>query len=832
MIENERNEANLDEHRESTIESAKIRKKKLIDARQAQTSIKMYDSLPCGVVQFVLYPKPRLVAMNRTAMEIYDCEVDTNSIDIYDLFFTMDKNDQRKMYKFMEDLVKKGGTVSYERSFYLKNGTLRWVNVSMNFIVDAEEEELIQAVLVDITATKIQQVDREKHLWIEHQALETALCSAYQLIIRGDLNQDTCETYTNQESVARTPVNGRLSDVIYAISKGIAPVYQEEFLKLFSPASILRAFQAGKWEIFAEQQFCGKDRHEHWMAIHCMRVEIANTDSLMCMLLFKLLDSEKSEKAKQDQLLRDALASAQSASQAKSDFLSRMSHDIRTPMNAIIGMSTIGQLKIDERETVLNCFSKIDASSRYLLSLINDILDMSKIESGKLVLSSLRFDFVQMIDQVDTIIYPQANDAGIAYEVYHQEPLNRYYIGDSLRINKILMNLLSNALKFTPVGGRISLRIREQRRSNSIAWMEFIVEDTGIGMSKQFLGHLFQPFEQERSDMARNKVGTGLGLAIVANIVQIMGGTITVKSEQNKGTTFTCLIPLHLVEEDKNKSDQDQDKTKELLHGLCVLIVDDEEIVGIQVSAIMKNLGAEACWVDSGPKAVDIVKKAKTNNTHYDVALIDWKMPDMDGIETARQIRKIVGPNTTIIIISAYDWSTMETEARAAGVDYFIAKPLFQSTLSETLMHINREQHQVVEPPKVAPLEKWAGKRLLLVEDNELNMEIAVSLLEMHEFVVESASNGQEALEAFQKNAPNFYDAILMDVRMPVMDGLNATKAIRSLPRADAKTIPIIAMSANAFEEDKIVAFEAGMNGYIVKPIELNALLAEMKKLF
>lgn len=391
-------------------------------------------------------------------------------------------------------------------------------------------------------------------------------------------------------------------------------------------------------------------------------------------------------------------------------------------------------------------------------------------------------------------------------------------------MNQILMNLLSNAMKFTHSGGNIILGIREVRRSNSIANLEFTISDTGVGMTEDFMKKLYQPFEQESSDIARNQTGSGLGLSIVHNLVQLMRGTIQVKSDVGKGTSFRVEIPLGLAEDDA-KEENDR-KSKELLRGLSVLIVDDDSIVGEQASMILSNIGAKSIWVDSGQRAIEEVETALTNECLFDLALIDWKMPDMDGVETTRRIRELTGPNTMIIIISAYDWSMIEAEAKAAGADYFIAKPLFKATLYDTLIQLQITHNE----PEVKKGYHLNGQRVLLVEDNVLNMEIAKSLLEMHQMEVDTAEDGAEALEKFQSMPENYYLAILMDIRMPVMNGLDAARSIRGLLRKDAGAIPIIAMSANAFDEDKNQAFEAGMNGYLVKPVDVDKLFQTLEK--
>ena len=440
-------------------------------------------------------------------------------------------------------------------------------------------------------------------------------------------------------------------------------------------------------------------------------------------------------------------------------------------------------------------------------------------------LSQEYFDFAGLIEDIDQIVYPQAREKNIRYEIYHEEPLDQHYVGDPLRVKQILLNLLSNALKFTPTDGMIQVNIKEQKRTNGFSYIRFCVRDSGIGMSKEFCSRIFQPFEQESPETARNNVGSGLGLSIVYNLVQLMGGTIEVESEKHKGAVFTVIIPLRLVEDDEQK--ERQRKQQELLNGLAVLVVDDDPAVGGQCIEILKDAGANPVWVDSGFKALEEVGHRLGQGTYYDIALIDWQMPDMDGVETARQIRSLVGPDTTIIMISAYDWDFIEEDARKAGVDCFIPKPLFRNSLFGAFAGAVKGSRPVEEKAEKPDFDNC---RILLAEDNELNREIAKTLLKMHGMEVDAAQNGQEAFELFEENGQDYYQAVLMDIRMPVMDGLGATRAIRGLDRPDAGRIPILAMTANAFEEDRIAAMKAGMTGYLVKPLDIEMVLDEIRK--
>lgn len=792
--------------------------------RQADFLTQLYNTIPSGIIQLSTEPSHKIYYANRCAWEIYGYNEEDflrNKRDTFDLIL----KEENQHYRIIFDGLKcTGDKASYEREGIRKDGTRYWISVYMERLINANGVEVIQAVLNDITENKQLSREREQGQLLENQILRAAIFTAYPLIMKINLTQNTYDCLTTGHFIMQHDAQGAYNEMVDKVHTLIYPSYREEYRRTFERAGMLKRFESGSHDIYSELRQMGDDGKYHWIATHVIFVDNPYDDDILAIMLFRVLDEQRAEKARQEQLLRDTLAAAESANNAKSDFLSRMSHDIRTPMNAIIGMSTIGQLKIDDKSRMLDCFQKIDASSRYLLALINDILDMSKIERGKMVLANSRFDFTDFIKNLTEVIYPQSVMRGIDFEVHHVEPLEHFYIGDSLRLNQILMNLISNALKFTRSGGNIFLGVQEVRRSEGSAVLEFTVSDTGVGMSEDFMKKLYQPFEQENTDMARNQTGSGLGLSIVQNLVQLMRGSIQVESTLGKGTSFKVEIPLGVTDDDAHE-DSDR-KSKELLKGISVLIVDDDSIVGEQASMILSNIGARSVWVDSGQRAVEEVETALTNESLFDIALIDWKMPDMDGVVTTRKIRELTGQNTMIIIISAYDWSTIETEAKAAGADYFIPKPLFKSTLYDTLLQL-QITHKEPEAKKGYHLN---GQHVLLVEDNALNMEIAKSLLELHKIVVDTAENGAEALEKFQSMPENYYLAVLMDIRMPVMNGLDAARAIRSVQKKDAGTIPIIAMSANAFDEDKALAFEAGMNGYLVKPVDVDKLFHTLEK--
>lgn len=537
-----------------------------------------------------------------------------------------------------------------------------------------------------------------------------------------------------------------------------------------------------------------------------------------------LEQQEKEREAERNrQIIKDALTAAEQASRAKSDFLSRMSHEIRTPMNAVIGMTTIAAASLDNRDKLTDCLGKIGLSSRYLLSLINDILDMSRIESGKVSIINEEFDFRSFVEGISSLIYPQAKNKNIVFDLNIEGVVDERYRGDPLRLNQVLINILSNALKFTPEWHSVHLSIRETRRVRDRAYLQFIVRDTGIGMEKGLLTRIFEPFEQGGASISHSYGGSGLGLAISSNLVSLMNGHISVSSTPGVGSEFVVELPLLTVPDNTPKQDVS-------LEDIRVLVVDDDLVTCEHTTLILNRIGVDAEYVTSGKAAVTRVKSALQRHTCYNIALVDWKMPDMDGVETARSIRRIVGPDTLVIIMSAYDWTEIEARAREAGVDFFISKPIFQSVVQDVLLKATRRRQSAATLP--VQKEDFAGRRILLVEDNEINMEIARTLLEFRNASVDGACNGQQAVEMFRSSPPNHYDAVLMDVRMPVMDGIAATQAIRGLNRADAATVPILAMTANAFAEDIEQSRKAGMNEHLAKPIEPETLYARLTSYF
>lgn len=530
------------------------------------------------------------------------------------------------------------------------------------------------------------------------------------------------------------------------------------------------------------------------------------------------------EEERQRQALEDAYQIAKIANSAKTDFLSSMSHDIRTPMNAIVGMASIAQAHINFPEKVSDCLHKIKISSRHLLSLINEVLDMSKIESGKIDLMLEDVNLPELIDDVSDMCRALIDEKQQDFSIVIGRIKHEKVVADGDRLKQIFMNLISNAVKYTPRGGQISLVINElDSLILDKGRFEFKFYDNGIGMSEDFLPHIFEPFSRAEDTRINKIQGTGLGMAITENIVNMMNGTIEVESQLGKGTIFTVSIPLQLqLEEEENE---------EKLVGQSVLVVDDDQIVCESAVMLINELGMRGEWVLSGMEALERVTHAHNIDKGYFAVIIDWKMPDMDGLETVKAIREKLDENVPIIIVSAYDLSDIEEEFTRAGADAFITKPLFKSKILHVLsLFCTSEILNSKEDILREHYSDICGSRILLVEDNELNREIAEELLSMKGVLVESAANGEEALKIYNTSPEYYYTAILMDIQMPVMNGYEATKHIRQLKREDVKSIPIIALTANVFFDDIIQAQRAGMNDHIAKPIDIDNLTSILEK--
>ena len=536
------------------------------------------------------------------------------------------------------------------------------------------------------------------------------------------------------------------------------------------------------------------------------------------------VSQEKKAEIESHKALKDAYRAAENASRAKTEFLSNMSHDIRTPMNAIVGLTAIAGANIESQDRVVECLGKITKSSRHLLGLINEVLDMARIESGRISLAEEDFSLPELVDNLLTLTKPAIDEHHHQLEVRIEHIEHEAVCGDSLRIQQVFVNLMSNAVKYTPDGGNITLTIKEKPNGFSeLGYYEFSIEDNGIGMTPEFQKIMFEPFSRADDHRTTKVQGTGLGMAIARNIVNLMNGDIQVESAPNKGTKITVTVYLKLQENEKEQE-------KELLD-LPVLVVDDDKTCCESTVATLQEIGIEGEWVLTGKEAVERCAARHKTGRDYFAVILDWKMPEIDGIATARKIRERVGEDVTIIILTSFDFSEIEEEARAAGVNAFMAKPLFRSRLTATLRQFTsgKKEENARNYLEDFAKENYAGKRILLVEDNELNREIATEIIGMTGVTIDSAENGKIAVEKVMEAPEKWYDLIFMDIQMPIMNGYEATAAIRALAGNRGK-VPIIAMTANAFAEDVQLAKNTGMNEHIAKPLDLNKLNDVLKQ--
>ena len=538
---------------------------------------------------------------------------------------------------------------------------------------------------------------------------------------------------------------------------------------------------------------------------------------------FTVIDAEMRETLAKNQELAEALAAAEDANRAKTAFLSNMSHEIRTPMNAIIGLNNIAMNEPTASDKVKEYLEKIDTSAHHLLGIINDILDMSRIESGRMAIKSEEFSFARALEQVNTIISGQCRDKGLAYDCRIKGHVDDYYIGDDMKLRQVMINILGNAVKFTPEGGKVLFIVEETTRFQGKSTLRFTIKDTGIGMSEEYLPRLFEPFSQEDNSTTSRFGSTGLGMPITKSIVELMHGQIEVSSKKGKGTTFVVTVTLIDSERQRTMDEEDVPHPDEMY----VLVIDDDPIACEHAQIVLGQVGISCEKALSGPEGIEMVKVRYARREPYNLILLDWKMPEMDGLETSRRIRAAVGYGTPIIILTSYNWEDISEEAREAGVDTFTAKPLFAGSVMNEFREAFKRKNARLEKETT----DLRGRRILLAEDMPVNAEIMMMILSMREMEVELAENGRIAVDMFETHEPGYYDAILMDMRMPVMDGLEASSLIRAMDREDAGKIPIIALTANAFDEDVQRSMQAGLNAHLSKPVEPEALFETLETL-
>lgn len=789
--------------------------------KKNQTLEMLFMTTDCGMMYHTMDGK-HILSINRAALNVlgYESAEELEKDGFCWVSPSVVEEDKPRLQRYIQSLKEIGDSVSMEYRVRHSDGKLFYVLGSIK-LVEENGETYCQRFLLDRTAQKLQEEEERQRDKRKQEELLHALSIDFNLVCFFDLNTGMGRALRIGECKNDILAPIFSGDLILedALERYIeAGVYEEdkELLRKAVSRQHLEEELSKKsiYHINYRTTCCGELQY---FQVKIVRAGRWNKNHGI-VLGFRSVDEETRAEREQKEMLENALSQANRANQAKSTFLSNMSHDIRTPMNAIIGFTALATSHIDNKEKVEEYLKKIMTSGSHLLNLINDVLDMSRIESGKIHLEEELCSLPEIIHGLRSIIQADIHAKQLDLHMDAVDVQNEEVYCDRLRLNQVLLNLLGNAIKYTPSGGMVSMMlIQKGADSEGYANYEFQIKDTGIGMSKEFVSHIFEPFERECNSTISGIQGTGLGMSITKNIVDMMNGTIIVNSKQDVGTE--CIVSFSLRVSESKKERQ----TIPELNGLRALVVDGDFNTCDNVSCMLQQIGMRAEWTLSGKEAVLRTRQAVMRSDEYFVYIIAWMLPDMNGIEVARRIRREVGRDVPIIVLTAYDWCDIEDEAREAGVTAFCGKPLFFSELYGCLYSIvNTNENVKIVSENKEPLRKG---RILLTEDNELNQEIAVAILEEAGFSIEVAQNGQIAVDMLSASEAGYYQVVLMDVQMPVMNGYDATRAIRKLENSELASIPVIAMTANAFEEDKQEALKSGMNGHIAKPIDVKTLM-------
>ena len=786
-------------------------------------------NMPGGFFIYQAEAPEKLIYANRAVVNIYGC-TDLEDFKSYTGFVfkgLVHPDDYQKVSdSIVQQISSSKNQMDYaEYRIIRKDGAVRWVDDYGHYTETKAYGGVYVVFISDITEKYLSQEKHQKDL----DSMITAMASDYRSVYHVDIDTDEAVCYrADPDDPAQIPEGVHFpyhAWISEYCDLHVDEEYKEGFRKFSDPESIRDALATR--DIIAYRYLVRRDGEEYYEMLRMAGVRHPkDRDDNMVHAIglgFTDIDAEMRDALATNRALSEALAVAEEASKAKTAFLSNMSHEIRTPMNAIIGLNSLAMRNESLPDETREYLKKVGESAHHLLGLINDILDMSRIESGRLVIRREEFSFRNMLEQINTMVMSQCEEKGLHYECKMVGGVSDYYIGDDMKLKQVLINILSNAIKFTNAPGSVTLTVERTADFGDHSTIKFSIRDTGIGMDQEFIPKIFDTFTQEDSSRSSKYGSTGLGMAITKSIVELMNGMISVESEKGVGTEFTVVISL-------NNCDHQGPSTYLIApKDMRILVVDDEEIAAEHARIVLDEVGIKADTCLDGQTALHMLELQHAKHEPYNLVLLDWKMPEMDGIEVAKEIRQRYDKETTVIILTSFNWDEIMDEAMHVGVDGFLAKPLFASNVIDEFERIARKNNMsLYREKKRAELK---GKRILLAEDVFINAEIMKQVILTREAEIDHAENGKIVLEMFEKSPIGHYDAILMDVRMPEMDGLEAAAAIRALDRPDAKIIPIIALTANAFDEDVQRSLQVGMNAHLSKPVEPEHLYQTLEEL-
>ena len=777
--------------------------------------------MPGGFLIYKAQEPEEILYANQKVFDIFGCEGldDFRQLTGYTFKGLVHPDDYAAVTEAIMNQLRQDEIDHVEYRIIRKDGVVRWVDDYGHYTVTEAYGGIFYVFFSDITDAQDQQ-----------NSMIIALSSDYRSVYYVNLDTDEGVCYLadrQHEEVLSARQHFSYSQVFTDFAHNhVAESYRAGFLQFIQPDNIRRELlkQPVIAYRFLETRKNGPDSYS-MLRMAGVRHMKDRTDHLVHAIGvgFSDIDAEMRESMAQKQALVEALNAAEEANKAKTAFLSSMSHEIRTPMNAIIGLDSLALRKDNLDAETREYLEKIGGSARHLLGLINDILDMSRIESGRMAIRKEEFSFSSMLEQINTMVMTQCSDKGLKYECKTIGGVSDYYIGDDMKLKQVLINILSNAIKFTEAPGSVMLTVERMAVFGDHSTIKFRIKDTGIGMDQSFIPKIFDAFTQEDSSRNNKYGSTGLGMAITKNIVELMNGTISVESQKGVGTEFTVVITL------TNSSHQGPVTNYINPKDMKVLVVDDDPIDAEHAGIVLEETGIQADICCSGKDALHMLEVQHTKHEPYNLVLLDWKMPEMDGLQVAKEIRKLYDRETTVIILTSFNWDEIMDEALHCGVDSFLAKPLFASGVIDEFERIARKNNMSLYKEKRRADLK--GRHILMAEDVFINAEIMKQIIMMKEAEIDHAVNGRIVLEMFKQSPAGYYDAILMDVRMPEMDGLEAAAAIRALERPDAKVIPIIALTANAFDEDVQRSLQVGMNAHLSKPVEPDHLFQTLEEL-